>query len=29
MATKSVTLKDGQTLFDVSLQLYGSIEYVY
>lgn len=29
MATKSVTLKDGQTLFDISLQLYGSIEYVY
>lgn len=29
MATKTVTVKDGQTLFDLSLQLYGSIEFVY
>ena len=29
MAVKNVPIKDGQTLFDLSLQLYGSIEYVY
>lgn len=29
MANKYVTIKDGQTIFDLSLQLYGSLEYVY
>lgn len=29
MATKTVTVLDGQTILDISLQLYGSIEYVY
>jgi hypothetical protein len=29
MATKSVTIKDEQTIFDLSLQMYGSIESVY
>lgn len=29
MATKTVTIKDTQTLFDLSLQLYGSVENVF
>ena len=29
MAVKTIKIKEGQTIFDVSLQLYGSIEYVY
>lgn len=27
--TKTVTVLDGQTIFDLSLQLYGSVEFVY
>jgi hypothetical protein len=29
MAVKNVPIKDGQTIWDISLQLYGSIEYVF
>lgn len=29
MATKNSTIKDSQTIFDLSLQLYGSIENVF
>lgn len=29
MAVKTIKIKEGQTIFDVSMQLYGSIEYVW
>lgn len=29
MAQKTVTIKDGQTLFDLALQLYGDVSKVY
>jgi len=29
MATKIVTIKDGQTIFDITLQVYGNISFVY
>ena len=29
MAVKTIRVKEGQTIFDISTQVYGSIEYVY